>query len=401
MQIQCPHCKSRYRLGSEMIDAYGGFVRCGNCNYKFNIHDQVLLEDELDDLLNTGKSPAQYSGETNIRAASSPSSRSARIEPRLERDAQEDGFNIRFGQNEYENEVEVTSAEKSQIREPQLDPSDESLEDDMPGNFQFPESLDELDVSAVEEFGEIFDQLTEDSLEQESATEELDSTNPELWQETVSYEEPVVFDSLHEEGFEEDTERLALINDDAEQDSYEPGLLGILFSMLWRTIQLLFWVAAVIALAYLLFGQVKDTLYPAYKNHSLVQQIRSSVCAYLPCDDTKYDLDLFEIVVSRMDEVSEPSRQLHISIFLLNKAKNAQAYPNILLTLKTIDGGIAGQRVIGPGEYLTSQDSLISSRAGTAPEAGALVKPNKLGKILIKLNKPPANAVGFEARVVK
>ncbi len=401
MQIQCPHCKSRYRLGSEMIDAYGGFVRCGNCNYKFNIHDQVLLEDELGDLLNNGKSPAQYREESKIKGASSPSSRSERIEPRLDRDEQEDDFNIRFGQNEYEYEAEVSSAEKSQIREPQLDPSNKSLEDDMSDNFQFPESLDEPDIPADEAFGEIFDQLTEDSLDQESATEDLDTTHAELWQEPVSDEEPVVFDSLNEEGFEEDSERLALINDDAEQDSHEQGLLGITFSMLWRTIQLLFWVAAAIALAYLLFGQVKGTLYPAYKNHSLVQQIRSGVCAYLPCDDTKYDVDLFEIVVSRMDEVSEPSRQLHISIFLLNKAKNAQAYPNILLTLKTIDGSIAGQRVIGPGEYLTSHDSLISSRAGTAPEAGALVKPNKLGKILIKLNKPPVNGVGFEARVVK
>jgi len=252
-----------------------------------------------------------------------------------------------------------------------------------------------------DEFGDVFDQLTEQSSDDESSAEDMDTAYVEPGLETGSDEEPVVFDSLHDEELEGDSERLALINDDAEQDSSEPGLLGILYSMAWRVIQFLFWAVAAIALAYLLFGQVKDTLYPAYKNHSLVQQTRSAVCAYLPCDETKYDVDLFEIVVSRMDEVSEPSRQLHISIFLLNKAKNAQAYPNILLTLKTIDGGIAGQRVIGPGEYLTSHDSLISSGAGIAPEAGALVKPNKLGKILIKLNKPPVNAVGFEARVVK
>ena len=59
MQIQCPHCKSRYRLGAEVIDAYGGFVRCGNCNYKFNIHDQVILDDEQSKLVNTETRPSQ------------------------------------------------------------------------------------------------------------------------------------------------------------------------------------------------------------------------------------------------------------------------------------------------------------------------------------------------------
>jgi hypothetical protein len=32
---------------------------------------------------------------------------------------------------------------------------------------------------------------------------------------------------------------------------------------------------------------------------------------------------------------------------------------------------------------------------------GALIKPNKLGKVLIKLKAPPSATVGFEARVVR
>jgi len=117
MQIQCPHCKSRYRLGSEMIDAYGGFVRCGNCNYKFNIHDQVLLEDEQQDLVNTRERPVRQSNESNKMTTSSLSSQSERIEPRLERDEQEEEFNIRFGQNDYEDEIDASLAEKAHTAE--------------------------------------------------------------------------------------------------------------------------------------------------------------------------------------------------------------------------------------------------------------------------------------------
>ncbi len=96
MQIQCPHCKSRYRLGSEMIDAYGGFVRCGNCNYKFNIHDQVLLNEGQIDLQNIGIRPNKQKDEALKGQSSSAAARATRIEPKLEQDEEEEELNLRF-----------------------------------------------------------------------------------------------------------------------------------------------------------------------------------------------------------------------------------------------------------------------------------------------------------------
>ena len=410
MQIQCPHCKSRYRLGSEMIDAYGGFVRCGNCNYKFNIHDQVLLNEGQIDLQKPGNRPNKHKDEVLKGQSSSAATGATRIEPKLERDKEEEELNIRFLQDEYTEEPEdqnvatlSDSSDESRLREPQIEVKGEGLESETQDDFQFPENLDSLgdpDIPLDDEFSTSFEELTEQFLEEDSDTAESKEGRGYSAQGSDPGE-PVLFESLDDGPHEEDSSGLTLINDEAEADQAEPGFFRVLLSMLQRAVLFLFWIAVAIALAYLLVGQIKDKLYPAYKNHSLLQKVRSGVCDYLPCEDAKYDIDLFEIVVSRMDEVTTPSRQLHISIFLLNKAEYAQIYPNLLLTLKTIDGSTTGQRVIRPAEYLTSHDSLISSQSVDSPEGRPLVKPNKLGKILIKLDKPPADAVGFEARVVK
>jgi len=400
MQIQCPHCKSRYRLGSEMIDAYGGFVRCGNCNYKFNIHDQVILDDGPDELVNTDVRPARKNGGVSKSSKTTAASQAARIEPRLEREASEDEFNIRFAQDEHQPKKDPLPYSGSVVREPALEPLAQGVEDSALDDFDFPESSDDSDGEIIEDLSEAFDDLVETPLDPDNPDEESEAAISRPWPELDAADEPVFFDSLHDEGVSDEPAHLPLINDDAPEEP-GPGFFSKLFSMVWGVLLFLFWTVAAIALAYLLFGQIKETLYPAYKNHALVLKIRSGVCAYLPCDSARYDKELFEIVVSRMDEVTEPARQLHIAIFVLNNAQRAQVYPNILLTLKTIDGSTVGQRVITPAEYFTSYDSLMSSNAASPAVDGALIKPNKLGKILIKLDKPPANAVGFEARVVK
>jgi hypothetical protein len=390
-----------------MIDAYGGFVRCGNCNYKFNIHDQVLLNEGQIDLQNIGIRPNKQKDEALKGQSSSAASRATRIEPKLEQDEEEEELNLRFRQDEYPGELEdqnvatpFDSSDESRLREPQIEVKGESLESETQDDFQFPENLDDPDKPMDDEFSASFEELTEQFLEEDSETAESEEGR-DYSAHGSDPGEPVLFESLDDGPYEEDSSALTLISDEAEADQAEPGFFRVLLSMLQRAALFLFWLAVAIALAYLLLGQIKDKLYPAYKNHSLLQKVRSGVCDYLPCEDARYEIDLFEIVVSRMDEVTAPSRQLHISIFLLNKAEYAQVYPNILLTLKTIDGSTTGQRVIHPAEYFTSYDSLISSQAFDSPKARPLVKPNKLGKILIKLDKPPADAVGFEARVVK
>ena len=209
---------------------------------------------------------------------------------------------------------------------------------------------------------------------------------------------PISFNHDEEDNFADESPVISLINDEAEIS--ERSESGTFLSVLSQIAAFLFWTVAAIALAYFLFGQIKDKLYPAYKNHPLVQNIRAGVCDYLPCSEIKYDTDAYEIVVSRMDEINLPERQLHISIFMLNTSNTAQVYPNVLITLKRLDGSIAGQRAITPQEYFKSHDSFVDTTGNNPNPDQLLIKPNKLGKVLIKLDKPPADAVGFEARIV-
>ena len=215
--------------------------------------------------------------------------------------------------------------------------------------------------------------------------------------------EPFRMASLDDYDQEDGSSSVTLVNEEhLEEEEEEPGMTRVLLTVVWRSIVFLFWLGAAAALAWLLYAQARDALYPAYRNTPLMQNVRTIACAYIPCKESQYETELFEIVVSRMDETGGSDRQLHVSIFLLNQAETAQVYPNILLSLKTIDGSTVGQRVVAPEEYFTSEDSLLSSGADAVAAAErSLIKPNKLGKILIKLDNPPADAVGFEARVVE
>lgn len=100
----------------------------------------------------------------------------------------------------------------------------------------------------------------------------------------------------------------------------------------------------------------------------------------------KIILNPYEIVVSRMDEINESGRKLHITIFLLNKSEQTQVYPDISISLKTKNGSTALRRKVTPKEYVSSE---------------GFIRANKLGKVLIEFNQPPADAVGFEASVLR
>jgi len=160
-----------------------------------------------------------------------------------------------------------------------------------------------------------------------------------------------------------------------------------------------FWLLLSIGLVYLLIGQIKDQVYPQIKSEPVVQDIRNRVCGFLPCKVSKYDAEKYEIVVSRMDEVRDPNRQLHLSVFLLNKAEQAQVYPSLRITFKRLDGSTVGQRVVGPDEYSTSSNRVVMAGDGAGGVTKPLIQPGKLGKVLIRFNNPPADAVGFEAQV--
>lgn len=525
MQTQCPHCKSQYNIGADLVEAYGGFVRCGNCNYKFNIHDQVSSGRHQDDIQDRKEPQFDPSEEHSSQATQ-------RIEPKIGADGEtdDDSLNIRFRELEDEYAADIayepvlrseleafddelalqesapvfTSITETEIDietdeidlskdntfdnnyEPALEPLDSPENDELPT----PENLDDfkldgeslIDNLAQENYlsDEVSSELpqtddqkqlsdewqveadSEDDIAHADETQDETDSLPGLFDDTDIQEdvssEPL--DNIHQQDLDndweavedvisdpdvldDDTDSLADLFDetdeaiqeyhddsvsrpiifdpdpDAEQEYVDdsrqapriPSLINDdtestvraksfgLVSAFMRMLMFMFWTAISITLVYFLFSQIKDRLYPGYINHPVVQSIRTRVCEVLPCSETKYDTQAYEIVVSRMDEKSAPDRELHISVFMMNKSNISQVYPKILVTLKRLDGSIAGQRAITPDEYFKSHDSFVGSGGKAAPER-QIIKPGKLGKVLIKLDNPPADAVGFEAQVV-
>ncbi len=360
-----------------MVDAYGGFVRCGGCDYKFNIHDQLPRPEEDPEIDVFDRDKAMF--ETGN--ADFPK----RKEPDLHSREEPDPHNIR---------LQDLADDDEEAFEPSLD-GDGQISIDIKQLFDHRDK----EIDGWDDNEELsFANVDEPSIDPEfdlASWEEVEKLEPSLTPE----DEKIRFDQgLDSHGFDAETDHSLISEDIDEEDPNKPSLF---FSAIAYLLTLLFWTVLTLGLAYLLFGQIKDKLYPAYQHTPVVQSLRASVCKYLPCEDKGANLDLFEVVVSRMDEVVSPSRQFHISIFLLNKAQISQAYPNILITLNHLDGSIAGQRVISPNEYFTTQNSLVNS--GELPEQAAKksIPAGKLGKILIKFDQPPKNAVGFKAQVVR
>lgn len=359
MHTQCPHCKSIYHVGADKVESLGGFVRCGNCKYKFNIHDQAKFDqiDQFDRNIEIS-SASELVQASDIHSISSESEllNDDRVEPSLD-NSDQDPFNIQFD-----------SAVDDALFDPALEQTIEiDSEDD--------------DVYMDVDFG--------------SDAEESSTINEMLMSDDEDASS-IPFDAALNEEFRAEAEQ-QIKDEGEEKESKSSGFL----SGVWSFIKFIFWLVTIAWLAYLLIDQIKEKLYPLYKNDPIVQDIRGYVCDYLPCDDEHADIDLLEMAFSRMDEVKQPNRQFHISIILLNKAKRAQNYPNILISFISLNGSVVGQRVIPPTEYFTSQDNLISPDAVNSAELTRTIAPNKLGKILIKFDNPPENAVGFEAKVVR
>lgn len=453
-----------------MIEAFGGFVRCGNCDYKFNVHDQVQIERDYFELSSANvldeETPVRLHTMGGIEDDEIQAPPSGRIEPALE--VKDDGLNIRFSADEYEQHAPATEAPAS-LSTPKVEPR---FEAPVEGELPVDESLTDLRIEAdtdleieaksiekkasdlapakEESLGDELEQLlnmpdiepsatenkaageslAEDDISKESQDDdfswELDSfeafpddkavpvfdhdqTEPEDLAQPerdpldaftfgADADEPTGDEDLPYEESRGEVHTL-LNTDEEEQAADAPGFFRRFAAGLGHFMLFGFWLLLSIGLVYLLIGQVKDRVYPQFKSEPLVQDIRSRLCGFLPCSVSKYDADKYEIVVSRMDEVRDPNRQLHISVFLLNTAEQAQVYPSLRIRFNRLDGSTIGQRVIGPDEYETSSNHVAMAGDGAGSVTRPLIQPNKLGKILIRFNNPPADVVGFEAQV--
>ncbi|MFT5258613.1 MAG: putative Zn finger-like uncharacterized protein [Saprospiraceae bacterium] len=176
------------------------------------------------------------------------------------------------------------------------------------------------------------------------------------------------------------------ILDDVEEDTKVIDSFGVLWIGLKYIVRFFFWSLIVLALIAVLVYQFKPRL-----NAELQEEIDTSpvvryLCKFVVCAAEEEQVISLEVVVSRMDLYSTPSEPLNISLFILNRLGEPQRYPIIRLALKNLQGLTVGQRYYKPTDYLNNPS--------------ASIPPGNIVKVSLKLDDPPAKAVGFEVNLL-
>lgn len=171
------------------------------------------------------------------------------------------------------------------------------------------------------------------------------------------------------------------ILDDVEDEPKVIGSFGVLWLAIKQVTSFFFWFIIILMLLVLLVYQFKPTLSTGLQDKINDSPVMVYLCKFVECG-TELNPSSLDVVVSRMDLNPTPSEPLNVSLSILNKLKKAQAYPVVKLSLKNLQGLTVGQRFVQPEDYLANPS--------------AVIPPGDIGKIILKLDNPPENAVGFE-----
>ncbi len=398
-----------------MVDSYGGFFRCGKCDFKFNFYDQfespvndltrkefllpVTTSAEHDDtevskLIEQQTEPQDekidVSSEQHVADSelfSDEEERLSSADLRPESDSESDKANIVFNQyGEHDDE----------LREPKLKPTrdsglfvrndaDEFLNADETTNVSGSAKSSDVtgDLRQVDD-EDFLDASLRAELEKEDELQRKAIFGTDQTDGMVNYNEPQMGDDAQDidrNGNTEQLEPALSILDDVDDEPKAIGNAGAFWIAIKHTASFLFWIIIALALLGLLVYQFKPTLSTSLQNKISNSAVVQYGCKFIECE-TGIDPSSLDIVVSRMDLNLTPSEPLNVSLFILNRLKVPQKYPVVKLSLKNLRGLTVGQRFLNPEDYLTK------------PEA--VIPPGNIGKVILKLDNPPDNAVGFE-----
>ncbi len=155
-----------------------------------------------------------------------------------------------------------------------------------------------------------------------------------------------------------------------------------------KWVRLVLWPITTVILLGLLAYQIKTYYVPAYQHDPIARPFVVQFCKLAGCEvELKRDINQLEVVVSRLDRVSEESNDLKVSLYILNRGDFVQPYPDITLTLNDRAAQAVGRRTFTAASYL---DTGVSNR----------LEPDKLGGISLEISDPPEGALGFEVVLI-
>jgi predicted Zn finger-like uncharacterized protein len=341
----CPACHTRFRVTPEQMDAHGGDVRCGRCAKVFNAH--VYLEHELEELQHEGQSRLPFEEPGNPKQAPFRVCSSASAEYNHGEDpcdltiAPSPLAGEGWGEGVTDESVAPSFEETPVVEEIELSPLvvDESQ----------PESPAEAE-GFVSEWGE--EELSELPAAPEPLPEpvvepvnaEPVALAPQFVTEPV-IERPVARDAFVEVEVEEEPKNRAI---------FWLWLIGVLLLLGSLSVQGLYFFRSDLA-----------ARYPESK--PFLQQF----CGVLQCSiRLPANPDLLSIETSNLEADPLQANLVALNAILRNRAKLAQEYPQLELTLTDTQDRMIARRIFAPGEYAKGADL----NRGMAPSEEVTVK---------------------------
>lgn len=317
MITTCPACHTRFRVTPEQMDAHGGDVRCGRCAKVFNAH--AYLEHELEELQHEGQPqlPFEEPGEHAALPA----------EEEAQQFVATEGFPAEW--------LAVPSFEGAPAgeRTPPPQVAEEALV----------ESHAEAE-SPAPEWGE-------DALPESPAAADLPlpvSALPAI--EEAAPFEPVPEAHATLDGFAE------IADEPKKARFFWLWLIGTLLLLASLAVQGLYFFRSDLA-----------------ARHPEFKPLLHELCGVLQCTiRLPANPDLLSIETSNLEADPQLANQVALNAILRNRAKLAQEYPQLELTLTDTQDRMVARRIFTPGEYAKGADL---SR-GMAPNEEMTVRLN-------------------------
>ncbi|MHB1619321.1 MAG: DUF3426 domain-containing protein [Sulfuricella sp.] len=313
MVTTCPACHTRFRVTPEQLEAHGGDVRCGRCAKVFNAH--VYLEHELEEL--------QHEGQSRL-AFEEPGDRAA---------------------------LPAEVAEQ-QPAAPAL--AEAPVEEDL---MQLPQAVEELLPESPVEVENFVPEWGVEVLSEPPAAAKflLPAPVEPVTAEPVALAPRFVPEPVPERPVARDT--LVEIEDEPKKHRFFwLWLIGVLLLLTSLGVQGLYFFRSDLA-----------ARHPEFK--PFLQQF----CGVLQCSiRLPANPDLLSIETSNLEADPQQANLIALNAILRNRAKLAQEYPQLELTLTDTQNRMIARRVFTPREYAKSADL----NRGMAPNEEVTAKLN-------------------------
>ena len=325
MSTTCPACHTRFRVTPEQLDAHGGDVRCGRCAKVFNAH--VYLEHELEELQHERQSKLAFEEPGNSKQAPFTMAPSPLVGEGVNEEPVAPSFEEAPVEKEFEQLFQTADellAESPVEAESFVPEWDKGALPEPPAAAEFP-----LPESVV------------------PPPAEPDTAEPvALAPRSVpgpAPEKPVARDIFFEIAEEPKKRRFFWL-----------WLIGALLLLVSLGVQGLYFFRSDLA-----------ALHPEFK--PVLQQL----CGVLQCSiRLPANPDLLSIETSNLEADPQQANLVAVNAILRNRAKFAQEYPQLELTLTDTQDRMIARRIFAPGEYAKG----ANLKRGMAPSGEVTVK---------------------------